>query len=627
MKTKCTIYISLTVLLLCCCAICFSAYASDSALRESESEDAISLVIEILKGDDEEMQAVAIAMVKEIPGTEITQALARELPNLSATSQVRLLSALADRGDRAALPAVITATKTADESVRVAALKALGDLGDESNVAMLAGTAAATSGAVSNAARESLYRMRGPKIDEAILAEIPSADPKVKVELIRSTSERNIAAGVKTLLKTTADSDRKVRIESFKALKTVAGQKDLPALVDALIGVESEADRREAEKTVVAVAHKISEKNLRADAVLAALPKFVQVEARCSLVRVLGKIGGNKALVVVQEALEHDSGEVQIEAIRALAEWSTAEPAADLLKVVQSSDNKLHRVLALRGYVRLIGLDSGRPEEETISMYKQAMELASSADEKKMVLSGLANVKSLAALEMAFRFRCLRDKAFEQEAEVAVIKIAEGTHGSHPQQTKAILQKVIQISKIDSLRQRAQELINQIERFDDYLTAWEVSGPFTKEEADGTALFDIAFSPEEPDAQDVVWRIMPVGTNKDRPWLMELDKALGGNNRAAYLRNKVWSDKSQKVRLELGSDDGIKVWLNGQLVHANNVIRPAEPAQDKVELTLKQGWNPLLLKITQSGGEWAACARLRRLDGSKLEGLKVQMKD
>ena len=77
----------------------------------------------------------------------------------------------------------------------------------------------------------------------------------------------------------------------------------------------------------------------------------------------------------------------------------------------------------------------------------------------------------------------------------------------------------------------------------------------------------------------------------------------------------------------LGSDDGIKVWLNGQLVHANNVTRGAGPGQDKVEVTLKQGWNRLLLKITQSGGEWAACARLRRLDGSKLEGLKVQVED
>ncbi len=69
---------------------------------------------------------------------------------------------------------------------------------------------------------------------------------------------------------------------------------------------------------------------------------------------------------------------------------------------------------------------------------------------------------------------------------------------------------------------------------------------------------------------------MPVGTNADQPWLIELDKveALAGDNRVAYLRTKVWSPKEQKARLELGSDDGVKVWLNGQLVHANNAVRP-----------------------------------------------------
>lgn len=617
MKTKCTIYSSLTILLLCCCAVCFSG--------TEEPEDAIALVIEILKGDDQEMQAVAIAMVREIPGTEITKALARELPNLSVMSQVRLLSALGDRGDRAALPAVVTATKFRDESVRVAALKALGELGDASSVALLAQAAAGARGAEQKAARESLYRLRGPGINETILANIPSSEPAVKVELIRSTSERNIAAGVKTLLKTTQDSDRKVRLESFKALKTVAGRKDLPALVEVLIGVQSEADRREAEKTVAAVAHKVGEKDRRAEAVLAALPSAKEVKSRCSLLRVLGKIGDDSAVPTLRTALKDKDDKVKDAAIRALSDWPTAAPMADLLKIAQNSDNKIHRVLALRGFVRLIGLADARPAKETIDMYRQAISLASSAGEKKMVLSGLADVKSIGALQMAADY--LKDKALQQEAEFAVVKIAEAIRGSHPQQSKDMLKKVIQVSKNDSLRQRAQEAINQIERFDDYLVAWQVSGPYTKDEADGTQLFDIAFGPEEPNARDVVWRIMPVGTNKDRPWLMELDKALGGNNRAGYLRNKVWSDKSQKVRLELGSDDGIKVWLNGQLVHANNVTRPAGPAQDKVEVTLKQGWNRLLLKITQNGGEWAACARLRRLDGGKLEGLKVQTED
>ena len=251
------------------------------------------------------------------------------------------------------------------------------------------------------------------------------------------------------------------------------------------------------------------------------------------------------------------------------------------------------------------------------------MGLAPDADEKKRVLSGLANTKSLAAMQMAAS--CLQDQTLRAEAEFAVVKIAEGIFGSYPQESKDLLKKIIQTSANESLRQQAQEVISQIERFDDYITGWEASGPYTKEGADGPGLFDWTFGPEQSSAQQVVWRVMPAGTSQDRPYLMELDKLFGGDNRAAYLRTKVWSEKEQKVRLEMGSDDGIKVWLNGQLVHANNATRGVNPGEDKADLTLKQGWNTLMLKITQGGGEWSVCVRIRKLDGSKLDGLKTQV--
>ena len=92
----------------------------------------------------------------------------------------------------------------------------------------------------------------------------------------------------------------------------------------------------------------------------------------------------------------------------------------------------------------------------------------------------------------------------------------------------------------------------------------------------------------------------------------------------AYLQTIVVSDSQQEATLELGSDDGIKVWLNGQVALANNVVRPCAPGQDKAGVTLKTGANTLLLKITQSGGDWAACARLRGADGRALPGVVIQ---
>jgi hypothetical protein len=293
----------------------------------------------------------------------------------------------------------------------------------------------------------------------------------------------------------------------------------------------------------------------------------------------------------------------------------------DLLKITQESDQKKHRVLALRGYVRLIGLDAGRPAHKTVEMYREAMKLAPSVSEKKMVLSGLAKVKSVEALQMAID--CWVDNALEQEAEAAVIKIAESTHGSDPQQTKPVLQRIVILSRNEPLRQQAQKLLTQIEQFEAYITDWEVSGAYTKEGKSAFELFDVEFGPEA-EAQDVQWRKMPAGTDKDKPWLLELDKAVGGSDRVAYLRTRVRSPKNQKVRLEVGSNDGIKVWLNGKVVHANNVARTISRDEDSTEVTLVEGWNRLMMKITQSGGTWSACACLRKPDGGQVEGLKVQ---
>jgi hypothetical protein len=99
---------------------------------------------------------------------------------------------------------------------------------------------------------------------------------------------------------------------------------------------------------------------------------------------------------------------------------------------------------------------------------------------------------------------------------------------------------------------------------------------------------------------------------------------LGGEQRVAYLRTRVWSEKAQPLVLELGSDDGVKVWLNRRVVFGNNAVRGIAPAQDKVKVELRQDWNELMLKVTQNVMGWAACARFRTPDGGAASGLRFE---
>ncbi len=431
---------------------------------EQGGDDAVKLVLEILKSGDQEMQSVAIGMVKEMQGSDITRALAKELANLSATSQVQLLAALGDRGDPEALPAVIAATRSKDAAVRIAALKAAGQLGDKSTVMVLAERAASARGDEQKAAQESLYRLRGEGVDSAILAGIEKAEPATKVELIKALEQRNVVTGVDILLKTATDTDRKVRAASFKVLGALAGPERLGALVELLIGLKSAPDRTQAEKMVAAVAHKIERKDKQAEAVLARLGTVKDVGSRSSLLSVLGRIGDSSALPAIRRELASEETEIRTAAIRALSGWPSAEPLSDLVKLASESKSQLHRILALRGFVRLLGLASGRPAAETVAMYKQAMALAPNSMEKRRVLSGLSATPSADALEMAVGY--LGDRELVAEAAVAVIKIAQSLGQQDRAKGIEALEKVVSSVGNESLVNSARDALEKLKAKD-----------------------------------------------------------------------------------------------------------------------------------------------------------------
>ena len=432
-----------------------------AAHRAAAQDDIIKLVIDELKSGDPERQTGAIAIVRDIPGETITKALADELPNLSPPVQVQVLSTLADRNDASALPAVVQAGRSEAESVRVAALKAIGQLGDVSSVPLLAQRASETRGAEQKAARDSLYRLRGSEISPAILANLAASETAVKVELIRAIGERNITAGLETLLNSAKDGNRKVRTESFKVLKVVAGPAQLPVLVDLVLNLASESDRKEAEKTVAAVAHKIEEPQGQAASVLKVLPDVKDAKDRASLLRILGRIGDNSALSTLRQALNDREKAIQDAALRALCNWPTPEPVPDLLEVAQKSENRVHQVLALRGFVRQLGLDSDRAADETVGLYRQAMDLAPNAVEKKRVLAGLGGAATPAALEMAVKY--MDDAVLSLEAESAVVRIAQRIGADHRDRCKEVLGRVIAKTKNETIRGQAQAAINQLD--------------------------------------------------------------------------------------------------------------------------------------------------------------------
>ncbi len=77
------------------------------------------------------------------------------------------------------------------------------------------------------------------------------------------------------------------------------------------------------------------------------------------------------------------------------------------------------------------------------------------------------------------------------------------------------------------------------------------------------------------------------------------------DNYSAYALIDIRSSRLQKnVLMGVGSDDSVKVWLNGELVHVNKVSRSTTGIQDRFRVTLKTGTNLLLVKVTDIFWNW-----------------------
>ena len=86
---------------------------------------------------------------------------------------------------------------------------------------------------------------------------------------------------------------------------------------------------------------------------------------------------------------------------------------------------------------------------------------------------------------------------------------------------------------------------------------------------------------------------------------------------------QVFSPKAQDALIYVGTDDGVKVFINGKFVHGVNAGRGVTE-EDRVEIKLNEGWNDVLIKDNNWTGGYAAKARIRSASDTPLEGLKVK---
>lgn len=94
---------------------------------------------------------------------------------------------------------------------------------------------------------------------------------------------------------------------------------------------------------------------------------------------------------------------------------------------------------------------------------------------------------------------------------------------------------------------------------------------------------------------------------------------------ASYAHIYVYSPITRSAKLLLGSDDGIKVWLNNENVFTIDRYGSWHEDDFEVDVTLNEGWNQLLCKISQENGDYKLSARFTDTDYSTFDDIIYQI--
>lgn len=579
----------------------------------------LNTIFGLMENAEPDVRGACVFALSLMTSEDAIKAMLEKYKTVTPEMKVVLLRALTAIGSKLAAPTMVAALADADENLRTAAARGLGAAGDGPSMAALAKTASA-GGALGNVARQSLDSLPGKDIDQALMDLLKSQDAKVRAEAARTLAARKVIAAAPALLKAAEDAEREVRGSAFKALAVMGGEDSLPPLAGLLVRIEDDGERDAAADAAVSIAKRMDVPEKAAEPFLSVIAN-ASPAGKVGLLKVLGMLGGPKAMDEMRKALKSNDEKVVEGAVRGLSAWPDDSAAAELLAVVKGSTVEKNQVLAMRGFVRVVGLPSKRSDADTLKLYQDAMALTKRPDEKRLVLGGLGTVRHPDALVMAMSF--IDDAALQQEACAAAAQVGGLLGSGYEAAVRPAIEKVLQVCKVPKVVKMAQEVISALDRTKGFLTNWEVSGPCTQEGKDGGAVFDVVFPAEKPDAPAGTWKALKEGMDKEHPEMVDFMRtSMAGDNRAVYLRTRVSSPKALPGRFEVSSDDGIKIWLNGKIVHSKNVMRGMDDV-DKGDIELKEGWNDVMVKVTQGGGGWSVRVRFVSRDGQALSGLKI----
>ena len=424
----------------------------------------LPLLLEQLRSPDKALFGIGLSTARELPGSDVTEALAAELPRTSPERQSYLLLALGDRTDAAVMPALLAAAGSGPQALRLTAVGILDRLGNPASLPVLLDVAADRDADLAQAGLAALARLPGNGVDADLLARLQTATGRRCQVLIAVAGQRHLEGATPVVLRSLQDQDADVRSAAFQAIGILGSDSHAARLVQLLQASQSTQEREEIQTALLAI---IGRTSVRCVPALLPAAHNSDSAVRVIALRLLASAGGPDALAAVKAGIEDRDETVQAEAVRTLATWPNNWPedrgaAEPLLALAKSASKPSYQVLALRGYLQYVQGDKQLKDDEKVSMVADLLPLIKRPEEKRQAIGAISGIRNVRALELLMTYAAEPDVA--EDACSATVKLAgETVPGISKEQRQKALEVAVANSTSAATKKKARALLKTIQ--------------------------------------------------------------------------------------------------------------------------------------------------------------------
>lgn len=536
----------------------------------------------------------------ELTGTAPARTALRDaLENADPAFQCALLNSLAIVQDEAGLSVIEGYTRHSDERVRAAAARALAWTGRPRYLASL----------------RRVHEEAGP----ATAFETGDALVRLADRMVHRGGNWEIAMGIyRGLL---ASSDIRLKNAAVAGLGRFGDETAVPDILTALAGEQGDA----LEPAALAAFRSLAGRAARI-ALRDSYPAFSH-EMRVCLLGVFGDARDAVFLDVLTEAAGSADDSIRVAALDALAASELPEALPMLIAAADKAapeqrERSVERVRHVAEAYRNRGMKNVAGKA-LLALFR----LAANDEERAWALEGIKENPTPEAFDV------LLSQLDESELAALPAPVLLGVakvlvDAGRPEDAAGLFDATLpKLDSTDAIEETIEYLRGtsgaaEISRRLGFVTRWMLVGPFPWSPPDSFTRRYI----NEPDVDLVAeyavneeplrWQ---VHETEDVGGIVDLMSLYGEkSNAVAFGLARIHVDQDTDAVIRAGSDDGIKIWVNGDVVHENDVDRPSALDQDLATARFRSGSNVLLTAVTQHGGGWNFRVRLTRPDGTPL---------